>query len=351
MDQPIIFEQFKNLGKHIPWMPLGCFPTPVERLEKLEAKLGLRSLWIKRDDLSGEIYGGNKVRTLEFGLAEAAKKETDLIFTYSALGSNWPLDCVTYTKLQGWPTDVLFFPRPLDSTKKKNLELTKKLARRVISTKSQLTFVFALYFQLRKAAKESKVHLMPPGGTSPSTVLGYVNAVFELKEQCEKGEAPIPDVIFCPLGSGGTAAGLSIGLHLVGWPTQVMAVRVVDFIVANRVSLNYLVRRTLNLLQNFEDVSFAKKNWLNNVRIVHRYFGKGYSIPTPMGQKSIQLFESEENQLLDSTYTGKTFSAILDLAKQETFKTKHILFWQTLNSRSLDELSHRLNEKKITTSG
>lgn len=117
-----------------------------------------------------------------------------------------------------------------------------------------------------------------------------------------------------------------------------MAVRVVDLIAANQLTLTYLIRRTVQLLQHFDALSFTTKGWPNNVRILHRYFGKGYSVPTPMGQKSIQLVKSEENQILDSTYTGKTFSAILDLAHEDSFRNKNILFWHTLNSRSLKGL-------------
>ena len=200
MDQPLIFKQYKELSRNVPWVPLGQFPTPVERLENLEKKIGLQSLWIKRDDLSGEIYGGNKVRTLEFCLAEAARKQADIIFTYSALGSNWPLACVIYAKLKGWPTDVFFLPKPLDSNKEKNLVLTHKLARRVIFTKSLWSFPFILYFHLKKAKREAVIYLTPPVGTSPLTTLGHANAVFELKEQCKNGEAPIPDFIFCQVG-------------------------------------------------------------------------------------------------------------------------------------------------------
>jgi len=328
-------------------VPLGQFPTPVERLENLEKKIGLQSLWIKRDDLSGEIYGGNKVRTLEFCLAEAARKQADIIFTYSALGSNWSLACVIYAKLKGWPTDVFFLPKPLDSNKEKNLVLTHKLARRVIFTKSLWSFPFILYFHLKKAQREALIYLTPPVGTSPLTTLGHANAVFELKEQCKNGEAPIPDFIFCPVGSGGTAAGLSIGLNLVGWPTQVIAVRVVDLIVTNRITLNHLIQRTLTLMQKNGVSGVSLNKWRNNIRIVHKYVGKGYSIPTPLGEKCVELFRTEENQVLDSTYTGKTFAAILDGAKDGAFRNKNILFWQTLNSRSLEDLPKNLSPQTI----
>ena len=58
IDPPIIFQQYPYLSKHIPWLPLGKFPTPVHRLVKLERALGFDSLWIKRDDQSGALGGG-----------------------------------------------------------------------------------------------------------------------------------------------------------------------------------------------------------------------------------------------------------------------------------------------------
>ncbi len=338
MSQPLIFQQFPKLSESIPWLPLGQFPTPVEKLTNLQNHLGLESLWIKRDDLSGELYGGNKVRTLEFVLAEAKNRKADSLIAYSALGSNWPLACVVYAKHQGWPTDVFFLPYPMDDVKRQNLELIKELSRKVYSAKSKFTFPFLLYSHLIKAKKTGQVYLTPPGGVSPTTTLGFVNAVLELKNQHENGELPIPDFIFCPLGSGGTAAGISIGLTLVGWSTQVIAVRIVDFIVANKLTLNLLIRRTLKLLKT-SGVNLPNRKWGGNIRIDHHYFGKGYSRPTDLGEHSIELFKSHENQLLDSTYTGKTFAPIVDLSKDDQFKSKHILFWQTLNSQSLDNLN------------
>ncbi len=335
-ESPLIFQRFPALEKNIPWISLGNFPTPVERLTNIENDLELNSLWIKRDDQSGELYGGNKVRTLEFNLAEALQQRADLIFTYSALGSYWPLSCVIYAKLQNLPTNVFYFPYPLDSIKEKNLELTHQLANQVLSAKSLLAFLFLLYLNLYKAKKRSKVYLMPPGGASPVTTLGFANAVLELEQQCTRGEMLIPDYLFCPLGSGGTAAGLSIGLNLVGWKTRVIAVRVVDLILANKFTLNRLIRKSVKNMQDCGANLSSAINWGGNIRIEHNYFGMGYCKPTPLADNSIKLLKTRENQVLDSTYTGKTFAAILDLSKKNIFKNKNILFWQTLNSRNLD---------------
>lgn len=338
MKQPFIFQQFESLARDIPWISLGQFPTPVERLSNLEKLLELKSLWIKRDDLSGELYGGNKVRTLEFSLAAAKQKQADLIFTYSAVGSNWPLACVIYCKLQGLLTDVFFMPYPMDAVKKRNLQITQRLARRIVYARSLFTFPFLLYFNLYKAKGKNRVYLMPPGGTSPITTLGHINAVFELKQQHEKSQLPIPDYIFCPFGSGGTAAGLAIGLSLIDWPTQVLAVRVVDYLVANRLTLKHLIWSTVKTMRQYGCRFQQKNDFGENIKILHEYFGKGYSQPTPAGQKCIELLKTLEAQELDSAYTAKTFAAILTLADRALLKNKNILFWQTLNSRSLDDL-------------
>ena len=338
MNQALIFSHFKELKEKVPWISLGDFPTPVERLQNLEKVLGLNSLWIKRDDLTGKLYGGNKVRTLEFSLADAKQKDSELIFAYSALGSNWPLACVIYAKKHNLPTDVFFLPYPVDSIKKQNLQLTYQLARTVYSSKSKLSFPFLLYSKFYRAKKSSRAYLMPPGGTSPASTLGYVNAVLELQQQCNNGEMPVPDTIYCALGSGGTAAGLSIGLSLVNWPTKLIAVRVVDFLFANKVTLLYLIHRTLNFMRRSRARLPKNVNWGKNIKIEHGYFGSGYGQSSPLGDRSMELFESYENQLLDSTYTAKAFAAIVEKAKENELKDKHILFWQTLNSRDLQSM-------------
>ncbi|MFQ5637961.1 MAG: 1-aminocyclopropane-1-carboxylate deaminase/D-cysteine desulfhydrase [bacterium] len=343
VEKPAVFRRFPELND-IPWFPLGQFPTPVERLENLGTELGMANLWVKRDDVSGRLYGGNKVRTLEFCLADAQQKQTELLVAYSALGSSWPLACAIYGRLMGWSVDIFYLPYPTDEIKKKNLHVTKKLARRVTTAHSLFTFPFCLYFHLRRARKKHKVYLTPPGGVTPVTTLSYVNAVLELQQQVERGEAPVPDFIFCPLGSGGTAAGIAIGLNLIDWPTQVVAVRVVDFLVANKMTLKNLIRRAVNTMKNKGVRLSTKKKWGDNVQIEHGYFGKGYGRPTVMGAESIRLMQKFENRALDSTYSGKAFAAVLDLCKKNSFENKKVLFWQTLNSRNLDTIPEKLAE-------
>ncbi|MFQ5649429.1 MAG: 1-aminocyclopropane-1-carboxylate deaminase/D-cysteine desulfhydrase [bacterium] len=328
---PLLFHHYPSLATTIPWTPLGDFATPVSRLSSFEKTLGVKGLWLKRDDLSGKLYGGNKVRTLEFVLAQAKEQQARVVASYSALGSNWPLACTIYARQQGFESEVFFLPYPMDDIKKKNLEMTRQLAAHIYCARSLFTFPFLLWAKLASARRQTRVFLTPPGGTSPTTALAFVNAILELKQQCDQEELPVPDVIVCPLGSGGTAAGLSVGLNLIGWPTTLIAVRVVNQVVANAFTLGRLVRRTTKLLQQHGIALSPKQNY----RIEHDYFGKGYGKPLPLAQKHARSMEEQEGIALDATYTSKAFAALVELAKRSRFRQKKILFWHTLNSRPL----------------
>lgn len=342
MNRPLLFERFPELHERIPWMSLGHFPTAVERLRVLETHVGCHSLWVKRDDLSGELYGGNKVRTLEFSIAAALQENAEVMICYSAMGSNWPLACTIYARANGLDCDVFYLPYPMDEIKKSNLQVTKALARRTQAADSFLTFPFIFFAGVRRARKEYRIYVTPPGGTSAVTTLGFVNAVVELQRQCQQGETPTPDYIICPFGSGATAAGLAVGLALCGWQTKVIAVRIVDYLVGNRWLLNCLIRRTVNLLQRRTSGLRLKTDPRHHALIEHRYIGKGYAKPLALAEESTRLAK-EANLKLDSTYTAKAFAALIDPTRREAFRGKTILFWQTLNSRDLSETVRRLS--------
>lgn len=325
---------YPEIATGLPWLDLGEFPTPVTRLLNLESDLKVRSLWLKRDDLSGAIYGGNKVRTLEIILAQAQKERAEIIASYSALGSNWPTACTLYAHQLGFQADVYFMPYPMDDIKQQNLQIVQKFARQIHVAKSKLIFPFMLWRALREARRDYRVYLAPPGGNSAVTAIAFVNAILELKRQVDSGALPRPDVIFCPLGSGGTAAGLAVGLNLIGWPTELVAVRIVDYVVANRLTLSYLIRRIRGQLRKYG----VRTSMPHNYRIEHGFFGSGYSEPLAAGEESKKVTREKEGLLLDTTYTAKAFAALLKAGKSGELAGKHVLFWHTLNSRPLEKL-------------
>lgn len=85
--KPLLFEEYPGL-ESVPWVSLGTFPTPIQKMEKLGEAQGLGSLYVKRDDLSSPIYGGNKVRKLEWVLADARGKGRKTLISVGGSGSN-----------------------------------------------------------------------------------------------------------------------------------------------------------------------------------------------------------------------------------------------------------------------
>src|SRR4030042_5011600 len=116
---PELFQQYPKL-KAIPWVSLGQFPTPVEPMARLGERLGFQRLWVKRDDLSGPRYGGNKVRKLEFLLADAQAQGRDAVLTLGAAGSNHCLATAVYAQELGLKSIAVFVPQPVQEYVRQN---------------------------------------------------------------------------------------------------------------------------------------------------------------------------------------------------------------------------------------
>jgi 1-aminocyclopropane-1-carboxylate deaminase/D-cysteine desulfhydrase-like pyridoxal-dependent ACC family enzyme len=107
-----LLENYPGLRNAIPHIQLGDFPTPIKKMELLGRELGIRKLYIKRDDLSGKIYGGNKIRKLEFLLGQAIQDKTKKVFTFGAAGSNHALATAIYCKELGLDSSLFLLPQP-----------------------------------------------------------------------------------------------------------------------------------------------------------------------------------------------------------------------------------------------
>ena len=91
-----LFAQYPSLKERIPYVSLGEFPTPIEHLSKLGMEIGADHLYLKHDGLSGSLYGGNKIRKLEFILADALQKRVKQVLTFGFAGSNHALATAVY---------------------------------------------------------------------------------------------------------------------------------------------------------------------------------------------------------------------------------------------------------------
>jgi D-cysteine desulfhydrase len=338
-----LFENYKLLGKKLPYVSLGDFPTPVQKLDQLGKQLGLSDLFIKRDDLTGKVYGGNKVRKLEFILGDALRRGAKEVMTFGTAGSNHALATAIYAKQLGLKSISMLIPQPNADYVQHNLlfsyhhgaELHLYSPNRFFKGTADPSVVYQL---LRHSLKQGQLpHVIPMGGSSPLGAVGYVNAAFELHGQIVKGEMPEPDCIYIASGSMGTAAGLILGIRALSMKTKVVAVRVNSEKFVNVKRLIKLIYRTNSLLSSM-DASFPHFDFQeSDMEIRQGFFGTQYALSTEAGLEAISLMNRFGNIKLEGTYTGKTFAALIDDTKKTSLKNKVVLFWNTYNSGDFSE--------------
>ena len=319
----------------IPHLSLGNFPTPVQRLSNLERALGLESLWIKRDDLSGPLGGGNKVRKLEYMFAAAQahtkRNERQTLFTIGPTGSNHVRATAVYGKASGFHVECLLFKQPPTEYSETNYRTICEQADQVHEVQHMHT-MFARYgYEQMKTMLGigAERYFIAAGGSSPLGSVGYVKAVSELKSQIEEGILPEPRFIFVPVGTCGTIAGLIVGVRLAGLRTQIVGVRVADWVVANSWAISRMVKRTLRLI-GAVDVDYINPR---RIELWHDDFGKGYAIPTEAGTRAVALMAECEGIRLENTYTGKTLAGLVHYIKAQECEGEPILFWHTYGGR------------------
>lgn len=324
-----LFEKYGGLENKLPWVSLADLPTPVGKLNKLGGAIGHNNLWIKRDDKSSDIYGGNKVRKLEFMLADARRKGCLWIVTYGGIGTNHGLATTIHASRLGLKTALVLIPQPLTDHVQENLLLDHHFGAEihyapVIAVGGLQTAGIYL--------RHGNVYFISPGGSTTLGSLGYVNAALELKKQIDEGLLPEPEYIFCTLGSKGTLAGLMLGTRLAGMKTRVFGVRVAAEWVTDSRNTVRLANRMVALLRKHDKSVPDLKFTMDDLLVTHDYYGAEYGAVTPEGQQALGLVEKTEGIRLDLTYTAKTMAAMLDFIKTHPdLKDSPLLYWNTYN--------------------
>ncbi len=319
-------------------LDFATLPTPVERLDTLGEELGIPELWVKRDDRTGELYGGNKVRKLEYLLGEALEQGHSQAWTVGGIGSHHVLATCIYARQQGLQPAALHFPQPLTEHVRDNLRAlsTTRPELTLVGNRAQIP-VEVIRTRVREwLARGPEVYYIPGGGSSATGVVGYVNAACELADQIEAGDLPAPDVIFVAAGTCGTVSGLLLGTELAGLDCEIVAVRVVDRLICNQPAILRLVRQTERRLQEAgvgDDIEVDT----GRLTLLHDYFGEAYGTPTDAGLEAIDLVERHTDFELEPTYTGKTFAALVDQLEARDLAERRVLYWHTLNGVDLSD--------------
>ena len=314
-------------------LPLARLPSPVIRLSLLGQRLRHAGLYLKCDHDSSPLYGGNKVRKLEFLLAEAQRRRARTLVTIGGIGSNHVLATALHGRALGLATVGVVFPQPDNPWVERNQAAGQGAGLELVRASSRWSFPWLVGRTFRQKSRElpGKVYFVPGGGSSPLGALGFVNAGLELADQVRAGLLPEPEWVFVATGTGGTAAGLALGLGLGGLQTRVRAVRVVERFLATRTLLGWLDRGMRRLARDPGGEEINRRKRSCRIELEHGYFGPGYGCATEAGKKSVELF-AEEGIALETTYTGKAAAAFLDEARRNP---KPLLFWNTYSAADL----------------
>ncbi len=344
-DTPLLFKAYPKLKKSISYIRLGNFATPIEHMPNLSKQTD-RKLYIKRDDLCGKsindknsLFGGNKVRKLEFLLADAMRNDCDAVMTFGCVGSNHCVATAAYAQDLGLRCFCMLKPQANSSIVQRNLLLHQLYKSKLHFTQTNaLRELGAFYTCLRYAQKhEQYPYIIPTGGSCPLGVLGFVNAAFELHKQIQEGLMPEPDYIYVPVGSAGTITGLLIGAKLLNLKSQIIGIAVEpeeqlgDF----KHTIKMLFDQTRAFIKSHNADMPNIKLDINELNINISYCGSSYGVPTNLANKAITRTLESEHIKLDPTYSSKAFAGILDQCPHHN-PDDVILFWHTFDGNEFE---------------
>lgn len=331
-----MLEALPALASEVQFASLATLPTPCEPLS-FSGQNG--EVFVKRDDLSSALYGGNKVRTLEVLFGAAARAGRQRVVSTGAFGSNHAVATILHGRALGFETGALLCPQPASAVALENLRVSVAFADHFTALPHWSCLPFGIGGW---RAFERKAFVMAPGGAVPEGALGYVSAAFELAEQIRRGEVPDPERILLPVGSTCTSAGLLVGLRLVralglGFERRlplVYAVRVTPWPVTSVYRITHLAARTAAWIARRvgrPELGFERATLASRLRVDGRYLGSGYGRVTEAGSAAA-LRLGEFGRSLDSTYSAKAAAALVALECAGP-----TLFWATKSSAPLPE--------------
>ncbi len=317
-----------------PRIGLAHLPTPLEHLPRLSEALGGPNIWVKRDDCTGLGGGGSKTRKLDFLMAAARQQGADTVITLGALQSNHTrLTAAAAAKL-GMSCHLLLTDIAIDTDRdyrgNGNFLLNRIFGAHLHHLPSDSDLEVAtesLVAELRETGRNP--YVIPSGGSNALGALGYVDCAFELVAQTDNQQLSINHVVLAT-GSGGTQAGLLVGLHLQKSAVTVLGICTGRSAEEQRRNVGKLCSDTLELL------GCKRALPREAVRTNDDYLGQGDGVPTRGMIKAVSLAARTEGLLLDPVYTGKAMAGLADLVRQGKFSNDdNVVFLHTGGSQAL----------------
>jgi D-cysteine desulfhydrase len=204
---------------------------------------GDRRFWIKDDGGCSVVYGGNKVRKLEYLLAPAQQSCRQTLVVHGDVESHTVQACGLLGRQVGLAVHAVVFSHRGQSFDAPELTILRQAGVHVHRRNSMLMAILHAHW----IGWHARATVVPLGASTPGATLGHIQAALELQTQVRQGLLAEPHRIYIPFATGGSVAGLLIGLAMSRARTRVVAVQTVESMIANRRRLERLVHQTLKL--------------------------------------------------------------------------------------------------------
>ena len=327
-----------------PHAPLATLPTPVERAPYLDD--GAHRVWVKRDDASSGIYGGGKVRKLEWILPnlQGPAGSPRPVVSVGGVGSHHLLSLALFLRERGGSLHAWTFLQDPTPHTLRNLAAMASLGVRFWHVPARRYLpIAAISYKWWMRPSEPGAWLAA-GASSPEGMLGFVAAAFELVAQVEAGVLSHPGTVYVTAGTAGTAAGLAVGFALARFPVHLRMVSAVERLFFNGRMFRRQVQAVGRLLER-QGVRLGEldraRSWHARLAaarveysIEHGHVGRRYGAPTPAAAQLVGEV-APHGLHLETTYTGKCAAALRrDLAGEGDFRPVpgDVLLWNTHGS-------------------
>ena len=309
----LLHDHLPGLG--IEHLSLGSTPTPVRLLDP--RLVGGGEVWLKDESAFGDGgWGGNKVRKLEWIIPEAHRRGVRTLFTVGGIGTHWGLAAALYGRDHGLRTVLGLVDQPVDDHVRAQLARLEASGAELHRYRDPRRLRLAALRLIVGAALRDRRFpwYLPAGGSNPFGALAYVETAFEIAEQVQAGALPDPTTVVTAVGSGGTAAGLALGLRLAGLRTRVFGVVVNDAFPLDAPVIARLANRTADLLRERGATSTVGPVEAADVTMRTDWLGATYGDPTPASIEAVTAAE-RDGLHLEPVYTGKSLAAMRDLGR------------------------------------
>lgn len=321
-----------------PKLNLGFFPTPLVELKALSKALSGPRLFMKRDDLTGLAFGGNKTRKLEFLIGEAAAGGCDTVITGGAEQSNHCRQTAAAAAACGLECHLVLGG---EAPSKPNGNL---LLDMLFNARIHWTGPFRrgekipdIFEDLRSKGK--KPYIIPYGGSNATGAMGFVNAVQELANQAAELNTSFTHLIFAS-SSGGTQSGLMVGARLFNQHHRILGVGIDKGEPGDPPLLEQIPDLANQIALR---LSTAAEFTTDDVTLLNDYLGDGYGVAGEPEKEAISLTAELEGILLDPVYTGRAMGGLIDLIRKKEFSSgDRVLFWHTGGGPALFSYSEEL---------